>query len=231
MNFIITGGSKGIGKEIVLKMAGNSDNQIIATGRDESALKALVGSCKNGNVSYLRQDLSEDANITEATREEVFSRFSRIDIMINCAGALVVDDFMKISGPDARMMMETNFFGPVSMIRLLVPLMSEGSHIVNISSMGGFQGSSKYPGMAYYSASKAALACMTECLAVELKDRGISANCLALGSVQTEMFENAFPGFNASVKPAEIASFIAYFSVNGNRLFNGKVIPVAVSDP
>jgi NAD(P)-dependent dehydrogenase (short-subunit alcohol dehydrogenase family) len=97
--------------------------------------------------------------------------------------------------------------------------------------MGGYQGSSKYPGMAYYSASKAALACITECLAVELKDRGISANCLALGSVQTEMFENAFPGFEASVKPAEIAGFIAYFAVNGNKFFNGKILPVAVSNP
>jgi NAD(P)-dependent dehydrogenase (short-subunit alcohol dehydrogenase family) len=231
MNIIITGGSGGIGREIVMQMSGNRDNQIIVSGRNEDALKEIVAACENGNVSYLKQDLSEDANIIEATKEQIFNRFSRIDILINCAGALVVRDFMKISGREARMMMETNFFGPASLIRILVPMMSEGSHIVNISSMGGYQGSSKYPGMAYYSASKAALACITECLAVELKDRGISANCLALGSVQTEMFENAFPGFEASVKPAEIAGFIAYFAVNGNKFFNGKILPVAVSNP
>ena len=97
--------------------------------------------------------------------------------------------------------------------------------------MGGFQGSVKYKGLAYYSASKAALACLTECLAVELAELGISANCLALGSVQTEMFENAFPGFKAPIQPAEMAAFISYFAVNGNKFFNGKILPVAVSNP
>jgi NAD(P)-dependent dehydrogenase (short-subunit alcohol dehydrogenase family) len=109
--------------------------------------------------------------------------------------------------------------------------MSAGSHIVNISSMGGFQGSSKYRGLSIYSASKAALSCLSECLAVELSETGISINCLALGSVQTEMFENAFPGFKAPLWPKEMAEFISYFAVNGNKYFNGKVLPVAVNNP
>ena len=95
--------------------------------------------------------------------------------------------------------------------------MPSGSHIVNISSMGGFQGSSKYRGLSVYSASKAALSCLSECLAGELNESGISVNCLALGSVQTEMFENAFPGFKAPVGPKEMAEFISYFAVNGNK--------------
>jgi NAD(P)-dependent dehydrogenase (short-subunit alcohol dehydrogenase family) len=66
---------------------------------------------------------------------------------------------------------------------------------------------------------------------VELSGSGISVNCLSLGAVQTEMFENAFPGFNAPVKPAQMAEFITYFAVNGNRFFNGKILPVAVSNP
>jgi NAD(P)-dependent dehydrogenase (short-subunit alcohol dehydrogenase family) len=147
------------------------------------------------------------------------------------AGLLIVKDFMKLSEREARSMMETNFFGPAAFIKLLVPLMSAGSHIVNISSMGGFQGSSKYRGLSFYSASKAALSCLSECLAVELSETGISINCLALGSVQTEMFENAFPGFKAPLGPKEMAEFISYFAVNGNKYFNGKVLPVAVNNP
>jgi len=231
MNIIINGGSGGIGREVVLQMANNKDNKIIFTGRDEERLKEIAALCTNNNASYLRFDLSVLGNEAEAVREQVFNRISKLDIMINCAGSLIVRDFVDIPDQDARIMMETNLFGPATFIKMLVPLMAKGSHIVNISSMGGFQGSAKYKGLAYYSASKAALACLTECLAVELAERGISANCLALGSVQTEMFENAFPGFKAPIQPAEMAAFISYFAVNGNKFFNGKILPVAVSNP
>ena len=97
--------------------------------------------------------------------------------------------------------------------------------------MGGFQGSEKYKGLSYYSASKAALACLSECMAAEFLESGISVNCLALGAVQTEMFEEAFPGLKAPVTAKEMAKFIADFALNGNKFFNGKVIPVAFSDP
>ena len=231
MNIIINGGSRGIGKEIVLQLSVDKDNQILVTGRNESGLKELQMECLNENVSYLRMDISELSNGIEAVRDQIYNRFSRLDILINVAGSLIVEDFMNLSDRDSRKMMETNFFGPATFIRLLVPLMSAGSHIVNISSMGGYQGSSKYRGLSLYSASKAALSCLSECLAVELNDSGISVNCLALGSVQTEMFENAFPGFKAPLSPREMAEFISYFAVNGNKFFNGKVLPVAVNNP
>ncbi len=154
-----------------------------------------------------------------------------VDILINTAGSLVVEDFMKFSNEKAREMMEINFFGPASVIRTLRPLMKKGAHIVNISSMGGYQGSSKYRGLSYYSASKAAISCLSECLAEEFSDSGISVNCLALGAVQTEMFEEAFPGKKAPVSAKEMAEFIVDFAQNGNRFFNGKVLPVAIGNP
>ena len=231
MNIIINGGSRGIGREVVLHLAEAKDNQILVTGRNEAMLKELQTECLNENVSYLRMDISELNKVTEAVRDQIYNRFSRVDILINVAGSLIVGDFMKLTETDSRKMMEINFFGPAAFIRLLVPLMSSGSHIVNISSMGGFQGSSKYRGLSVYSASKAALSCLSECLAVELSDSGISVNCLALGSVQTEMFENAFPGFKAPLGPKEMAKFISFFAVNGNKYFNGKVLPVAVNNP
>jgi len=231
MNIIVNGGSKGIGREVVLRLAEDKDNQLLVTGRNETRLKDLQLECLNENVSYLKMDISELNKEIEAVRDQIYNRFSRVDILINVAGFLIVADFMKLSDNDARNMMETNFFGPAALIKLLVPLMSAGSHIVNISSMGGFQGSSKYRGLSVYSASKAALSCLSECLAGELSKSGISVNCLALGSVQTEMFESAFPGFKAPLSPKEIAEFISYFAVNGNKFFNGKVLPVAVNNP
>jgi len=231
MNIIVNGGSKGIGREVVLQLAANKDNQIIATGRNEGMLKQLQMECLNENVSYLIIDLTELNKEIEAVRDQIFNRFSMVDILINIAGSLIVADFMKLTDHDFRRMMETNFFGPAGFIKLVVPMMPAGSHIVNISSMGGFQGSSKYRGLAVYSASKAALSCLSESLAVELGESGISVNCLALGSAQTEMFEKAFPGFKAPLSPWEMAGFITYFAVNGNKFFNGKVLPVAVNNP
>lgn len=231
MNIIVNGGSKGIGREVVLQLATDKDNQILVTGRNEARLKELQMECINENVTYLKLDISKLNREIEVVRDQIYNRFSRVDILINVAGFLIVADFMNLSDHDSRLIMETNFFGPASFIKLLVPLMSKGSHIVNISSMGGYQGSSKYRGLSLYSASKAALSCLSECLAVELGESGISVNCLALGSVQTEMFESAFPGFKAPLTANEIAGFISYFAVNGNKFFNGKVLPVAVNNP
>jgi short-subunit dehydrogenase len=231
MNIIISGGSQGIGKEVVLNLAGDRNNQILVTGRNELKLKELQQNCPNENISYLVMDISEFDNEAEAIKDQVYNRFSRVDILINMAGLLIVKDFLKISVKEARNMMETNFFGPASLIKLLVPLMPAGSHIVNISSMGGFQGSSKYRGLSYYSASKAALSCLTECLSGELAETGIIINCLALGSVQTEMFVSAFPGFKAPLSPAGMAEFISYFALNGYKFFNGKILPVAITNP
>lgn len=231
MNIIINGASRGIGREVAKYLANDRDNQILATARDELALKELENECINENLSFLKMDLSMLEKEMEIIKDQIYNRFSRVDILINMAGALVVKDFMKLTVQEERQMMETNFFGPAGFIRIVVPLMSSGSHIVNISSMGGFQGSSKYRGLSVYSASKAALSCLSECLANELSHDGISVNCLALGSVQTEMFEAAFPGFRAPVTPSGMAEFISYFAINGNRFFNGKVLPVAVTNP
>lgn len=229
MNIIINGGTRGIGKEVVLCMAQDINNQIIVTGRNEKGLKSL--SDRFQNVHSLAIDLSVFDSQIESFINAVNSHFTRVNILINIAGSLISKEFMDISNNEARNMMETNFFGPASVIRILKPLMARGSHIVNITSMGGFQGSSKYNGLSYYSASKAALACLSECLAEEFKDDSISVNSLALGAVQTEMFEEAFPGYKAPVAAKEMAEFITEFALKGNRFFNGKVLPVAKNNP
>ena len=105
------------------------------------------------------------------------------------------------------------------------------SHIINISSIGGIAGSSKFSGLSAYSSSKGALNILTEMLCEEFKDSGPSFNCLALGAVQTEMLEEAFPGYQAQVSSLEMANYIYKFSLEGNKFFNGKIIPVSTSNP
>ena len=171
-NIIVNGGTRGIGKEVVNYLAQDTNNQILVTGRNEKALNSL--STRYKNVKSFSLDMSLFENQDRKFREMVSDHFGRVDILINIAGFLVVKDFLVMTNDEARLTMETNFFGPASLIRILKPLMPAGSHIVNISSMGGFQGSAKYKGLSYYSASKAALACLTECLANEFLEYGIT---------------------------------------------------------
>jgi short-subunit dehydrogenase len=231
MNIIVNGGTRGIGREIVLLLAKDKKNRILVTGRTSSALNRLSSGSANRNISTFMTDLAVFDKNLQPFLKAVTSDMKNIDILINTAGSLVVKEFMKFSNNKARKMMETNFFGPASVIRALQPMMKKGSHIVNISSMGGYQGSSKYKGLSYYSASKAAISCLSECLAEEFRDSGVAVNCLALGSVQTEMFEEAFPGNKAPVSAKEMAQFIVEFALNGNKFFNGKVLPVAMDNP
>jgi 3-oxoacyl-[acyl-carrier protein] reductase len=229
MNIIINGGTRGIGRELVSCLAKDATNSILVTGRNEEILKKISSEFKN--VRTVAIDMSVFDSQTEKFNKIVSGYFSRVDILVNLAGTLVAKDFINLTNEEGRLIMETNFFGPATLIRIMQPLMSSGSHIVNISSMGGFQGSSKYRGLSYYSASKAAIACLTECMANEFKDFGISVNCLALGAVQTEMLNEAFPGYKAPIDAKQMAEFIADFALTGHKFFNGKILPVAMSNP
>jgi short-subunit dehydrogenase len=229
MNIIVNGGTKGIGREVVLYFVQNKTNRILVTGRNNDELKKL--SSEYNNILTLNIDISESDRFVKVYESMVSDHLQTVDIVINMAGYLVVNNFVDFTNDEARKMMETNFFGPASLIRAIVPYMKRGSHIINISSMGGFQGSSKYKGLSYYSASKAALSCLTECLANEFSELDISVNCLALGAVQTEMFEKAFPGATAGIDARKMAEFISDFALKGNQFINGKIIPVAISNP
>jgi NAD(P)-dependent dehydrogenase (short-subunit alcohol dehydrogenase family) len=229
MNIVVIGGTRGIGKEIVLILSSDPENKILVAGRNESSLKDLAAI--HQNISTVTLDLSDFDSMKDKFLSSVRENFEKIDVLINVAGAIIAKDFELTSSDEARRQMETNFIGPASVIRTLKPFMPKGAHIVNISSMGGFQGSSKFPGLSYYSASKAALACLTECLATEFKSSGIKVNCLALGAVQTEMLAEAFPGYKAPLTANEMAEYISWFALNGHKYFNGKILPVAVNNP
>jgi len=126
---------------------------------------------------------------------------------------------------------KVNVFAVAEITKLLIPFLQKGSHVVTVSSMGGIQGRMKFPGLAAYSSAKGAVITLSELLAEEYKDQQIAFNILALGAVQTEMLEEAFPGYKAPLSAIEMADYIYDFSLTGNKFYNGKVLQVSSSTP
>src|ERR1700761_4387508 len=234
MNIIITGASSGVGFEAVLELILTNKHKIIALARSEDKLARLLEIAKGLNPDCVIYPVAFDIVHDDYADllQFVNSRLDgQVDILINNAGILINKPFAELLETDFVEMLQSNFIGHVRIIQSLLPLMPTGSHILNIGSMGGFQGSAKFPGLSAYSASKAALHTLTECLAQEFADKGIKVNCLALGSAQTEMLEKAFPGYESPVMAFEMGKYVADFAITGAKFFNGKILPVAVTTP
>lgn len=234
-NIIITGASSGIGFEAVLDFTANKENNVIALARSADKLRKLHEistslNPKGGKIYPAQFDIVYD-NYADSLVPFIQSKFETVDILVNNAGILINKPFLDTSLEEFAQVLQTNLLGHINMIKYVAPLMKNGGHIVNIGSMGGFQGSSKFPGLSAYSTSKGALATLTECLAEEFKERDIKVNCLALGSSQTEMFEEAFPGVEAGTLAFEMGRYIADFAQNGHKYYNGKILPVANTTP
>jgi NAD(P)-dependent dehydrogenase (short-subunit alcohol dehydrogenase family) len=225
---VVTGASRGIGYEICRKMA-ERGHHTIAVARSEKRLEKLAQSEKE-LIHAVPTDLTDEKAVSQLVTE-IKSQFGKVDILINNAGALINKSFKDLSLDDWRSQIESNLISAVNITRQLLPLFNKGAHIVNISSMGGFQGSAKFPGLAAYSVAKGALSILTECLVVELADKEIKANALCLGAVQTDMLEAAFPGIKAPVSSEQMGTYIADFALNGSTFYNGKILPVTLQDP
>ncbi|MFD2162542.1 SDR family NAD(P)-dependent oxidoreductase [Paradesertivirga mongoliensis] len=233
MKIVITGASSGVGFEAVLELILNSEHEVVALARSEDNLKRLYQIALSLNPECKLYPAKFDIVHDDYTSLVSFiqDRIGAVDILINNAGQLINKSFEDTTQLDFVEMLQSNLLGHVKMIHHLLPILNENAHVVNIGSMGGVAGSAKFPGLAAYSASKAALHTLTECLAVEYKERKIHFNCLALGSAQTEMLEKAFPGYQSPVMAFEMGKYIADFSLTGHKFFNGKVLPVAVTTP
>ena len=225
-NIIITGTSRGIGFELVKNIAEQGHN-VLALSRNNKSLLSL----SYKNLSYFDFDITEENDFHKIIHfiEEKWQK--KVDILINNAGLLINKPFEELSKQDFLQVYEVNVFGVVKMIQATLPFLSDKAHIVNISSMGGVQGSLKFEGLAAYSSSKGALITLTELLAEEYKEKNWAFNVLALGAVQTEMLQEAFPEYQANVTAKQMANYIAYFALTGNELFNGKLIQVANTTP
>ena len=224
-NVIITGTSRGIGLELV-KLFANSGHNVLALSRNENPVLSL----SLNNVSAFSFDLNNPESYAQVVKF-VETNWKHVDIIINNAGALINKPFSKTTIKDFEQVYKTNVFGVAELTRIILPFMNTNGHVVTISSMGGVQGSMKFPGLAAYSSSKGAVITLTELLAEEYKETGPSFNVLALGAVQTEMLEEAIPGYKAPITANGMAQYIFNFALTGNEYYNGKLLQVSNSTP
>ena len=224
-NVVITGTSRGIGYELV-KLFTNAGFNVLALSRNV----APISNMNLSGCTIFPFDIT-DLNDIQSASKFVAENWKEVDILINNSGALLNKPFAETSIDEFKSIYDVNVFGLAALTKAMLPFMNKESHVVNISSMGGIQGSMKFPGLSTYSSSKGALITLTELLAEEYKERGPSFNVLALGAVQTEMLEEAFPGYKASISPIQMAKYIMQFSINGQQLYNGKVLQVSNSTP
>ena len=236
MVILITGASKGIGAALAKSLT-ESDHKVLLVSRNKIELEKVAEACNRKAGKTLAYAIPFDLTDLTDLETEFVSRIrtytKTIDALFNNAGQLIRKPFEEVGIQDARNMFEVNLFVPAQLIRICLPFMSESTlkHVVNVTSMGGFQGSEKFSGLSYYSASKAALGNLTECLAVELKEKSVKVNALAIGAVQTEMLAEAFPDYKAPLEPSQMAEFLKWFILEGAGYFNGKILPVSLSTP
>lgn len=223
MKILITGASRGIGFESA-KLFVASGHQVLAISRNADKLSELA---KFGVTPFSFDLTTEDyTQLIEKVKS-----FGEIDVLINNAGVLVNKPFSEISNLDLLYIYKVNVFAPFRLVRDLSPYFSSQSHTVNVSSIGGVQGSVKFPGLSAYSSSKGALTILTECLAEEFKETKHRFNALALGAVQTEMLEEAFPDYQAPLSAQEMAKYLVRFALKDGLYYNGKVLNVSSSTP
>ena len=222
---VVTGTSRGIGYELVKWLAAGG-HSVLALSRNPLPVEGLD---LPGAIS-LPFDITDPA-ASDTSASWVRSNWGRADVLIHNAGSLVNKPFSETRAEVFEAVYRVNVFGVATLTRAMLPVMEPGGHVLVISSMGGIQGSAKFPGLAAYSSSKGAVITLTELLAEEYKDTGPAFNALALGAVQTEMLEAAFPGFKAPVTASEMAAYIGQFALTGHAYYNGKVLQVSRSTP
>lgn len=224
-NIIITGTSRGIGLALV-KYFSNNGHQVLALSRSPEKLEAL----KLPNTKAIAFDITKEES-HQAVLNYLQANWKQVDVLLHNSGAIVNKPFTEITTDEFRYIYDVNVIGVAAFTKALLPVLQKESHVVCISSMGGIQGSVKFPGLSAYSSSKAAVLSLVELLAEEYKESGPSFNGLALGAVQTEMLEEAFPGYKAPLSPDEMATYIADFSLTGAKFYNGKILQVSSTTP
>ena len=224
-NVIITGTSRGIGFEMA-KLFANDGHQVLALSRNENTIAQL----KHKNITCFSFNITKEADLKKVDGY-LNTHWKTVDVLINNAGKLLNKPFLETEAADFEAVYQVNVFGVVNLTKIVVPRMPKNAHVVTISSMGGVQGSMKFPGLSAYSSSKGAVITLTELWAEEFKETGPSFNVLALGAVQTEMLEEAFPGYKASTTALEMATYIKEFALTRHKLYNGKLLQVSNSTP
>lgn len=222
-NYLITGAGRGVGFATVKYLLENhSGINVYAVSRNTENLSVLASE----RLKVIQADITSEI-------EKIAGTIGKTPLqgILNNAGLLIKKDFRELTGEDFDLLYRTNVLAPFNIVRSLLDNLGAGSHIVNVGSMGGSENTLKFPGMIFYSSSKAALQCMSQCLSVELQEQKVTVNCLSMGTVDTEMVRMAFPGFKAPIGSGQMAEFFSWFLLNGHRFFSGQILPLALTTP
>ena len=188
---IITGSSRGIGKEIAKSLASSGHNVVITYNNNKAQadelLKEIKDAGNNAIVSFLNV---LDRKSIDETLKYSLSEFKCIDVLVNNAGILVQNDFLKISENEWDEIFDINVKGVFNCCQILIPELIKklNSKIINISSFAGKYGGPKAP---HYSASKAAIICLTKSLARIYSNKKLLVNTVAPGVIGTDMFSSS----------------------------------------
>jgi 3-oxoacyl-[acyl-carrier protein] reductase len=218
---LITGASRGIGFALVKHFL-EDGHQVTAISRSPIDI---------GAVDYPALTLMQGDITNQAFLEKVAATVDELDVVVHNAGLLINKAFLDMTEKDLLDSYHVNAIAPYLLTKALLNKLNLHAHIVFISSVGGINGTQKFPGLSAYSPSKAAMACLAECLQVEFSEKDWSFNALALGAVQTEMLATAFPGYEAPLTAEQMAAYIYRFSLNDGQIIKGRSIVVSRSNP
>jgi 3-oxoacyl-[acyl-carrier protein] reductase len=233
---LVTGGSRGIGRAIVLRLATQGADVAFSYRGNEAAAKEVVAAIEGlGRRAVAVQADASDPESAETVVKAAIEAFGKLDILVNNAGITRDDLIMRMSVDDFRAVLETNLFGAFYMTKAVTRpmLKARSGRIVNITSVSGQAGQM---GQANYSSAKAGLIGLTKATARELASRSITCNAVAPGFVLTELTKDLPEALQAELTsrtplgrfgtPEEIADAVAFLASDEARFITGQVLAV-----
>jgi len=231
---IVTGGARGIGKAICLRLAKEGAKIVIFDLMDELALKVAEEIEKEGGECLaIPMDVSSICSVEQAV-EKVIDKFKRVDILVNNAGITKDKLILRMKEEDWDKVIQVNLKGAFNCLKVVLKFMSRQRYgrIVNISSVIGLRGNA---GQANYAASKAGLIALTKSAAKEFARRGITVNAIAPGFIQTSMTQellsirkdllNQIP-LGRVGKPEEVAGLVSYLVSEDVAYITGETVRI-----
>lgn len=232
---VVTGGSRGIGKAIALKLAENGARVAIFATKESDAVKQTMEELKklSEDSMFVACDVSDFNNVKEAI-DSVIEHFGRIDILVNNAGITKDKLLMQMSEEDFDDVISVNLKGTYNTVKTCIRpfIRNKSGKIINISSVVGLMGN---PGQINYAASKAGIIGLTKSLAKEYASKGITCNAIAPGFIATDMTEDLLEKQDGLVnlipmkkvgEPKDIANAVLFLASDLSSYITGEVIKV-----
>lgn len=229
---IVTGASKGIGKEIAIQLAKNGAKVIVNYSNSENEAKGTVNAIiKNGgNAFAIKADVSNKKDVTQLF-DKTIETYGKVDVLVNNAGIMISKLIKDNTQDDFTNQFNVNVRGVFNTLQEADNKLADNGNIINISSSTA---KLMFPTYGIYSATKAAVEQMTRVFSKEI-GRGISVNAIAPGATETELFLkgksqefidklSSMNAFNRLAKPIDIANVVVFLASDESKWISGQVI-------